>query len=74
MKKHYMKFEITLGDAEARANYGYSPIVKFTVDENIPEGVEPIQYMRGRLREEINRHAASAKFDWENVEEPTDDI
>lgn len=57
-RKKQFKLEITVKIAERSAYLDKIPDISFSVREHVPIGVHPVDYLRQRLTEEINRHSS----------------
>lgn len=65
MKKYTLNVEICI--TEGSASYDPPKPIKFKFEEIIPEGVNPIQYLRTRLTEEVKKADMyhSNKLEWQ---------
>jgi hypothetical protein len=58
MKKHY-KLEVSVKILErGKWTHDDREVIAFGVQELIPTGIHPVDYLRQRLREEVARHAS----------------
>lgn len=68
MKKYSIEINVSIKERCESYMTPEKP-VRFTVDENVPEGVNPVPYLAARLSEEIKRHSSTAKIDWREEDE-----
>ena len=60
-KKYMLKIDISIPE---QRDYGDGvKALAFRVEERIPDGVNPGEYLKQRLSEEIKRHVPLAKFE-----------
>jgi len=72
MKKYDMAINVTLKTQEKETYATPERVIQFSIDEHIPEGVNPIKYLAVRLTEELGRHSKVTTLDWD-LEEKTEE-
>jgi hypothetical protein len=66
MKKYKMKVVLQV---EEIGSYGMPVPIDVEFKENVPEGVNPTEYLRSRVSEEFKRASVFAKFEWKKGDE-----
>lgn len=65
MKSYKIDVELKIEEQNSYQKVGF--LVK--LQEHVPEGQDPVEYLRKRVSEEYKRHAPHAKLEWKNPEE-----
>ena len=60
-KKYMLKIDVSVAEQSTYGD-GLKPLA-FRIDERIPDGVNPGEYLKQRLSEEVKRHVPLAKFE-----------
>ena len=74
MKKYEINVVVQICEQGTDLYSSSQPAMKFSVTENIPKGVDPVQHLRSRLKEEIKRHASTVELDYEDQENPDEEV
>jgi hypothetical protein len=75
MKSKHFKLEISVKILErGKWLHEDQEAIAFSVRELIPTGIHPVDYLRQRLREEINRHASQTTINTKAEIETSGDI
>jgi hypothetical protein len=75
MKAKNFKFEIAVKIVEQGKWLSDDiAVIDFAVSEKVPTGIHPVDYLRQRLKEEINRHASQTTINAKAEIETSGDI
>lgn len=72
MKKYEISFDISVNDMTL--NYDVKKVIKVNVQENLPVNVDPEQYIRSRLAEEVKRQFKNLADEIDNKTEDFDSL
>lgn len=70
MKKYEISFDISVNDMTL--NYDVKKVIKVNVQENLPVNVDPEQYIRSRMAEEVKRQFKNLADEIDNKTEDFD--
>lgn len=72
MKKYEISFDISVNDMTL--TYDVKKVIKVYVQENLPVNVDPEQYIRSRLAEEVKRQFKNLTDEIDNKTEDFDSL
>lgn len=73
MKKYQIEVSVKVKE-QGKDSWNCNYDVQFAVTENVPPGTDPVAYLRQRLSEEVKRHSATAKLEWQDEANPNEEI